>query len=116
MCKKKKLRTQFDRDVDDSLKLLSHSRDRCAWVAETFTGIEEDLDEGLRVIRNHFQETASASLALTCGKIEVAETYASIEEDLNDGLRVIRNHFQETASATLALTCGKSDRGHNEVI
>ena len=50
------------------LKVLSDSRNRCIRVAETHARIEEDLNEGLRVIRNHFQETASATLALTCGK------------------------------------------------
>ena len=28
------------------------------------------MNEGLRVIRNYFQETASATVALTCGKSE----------------------------------------------
>ena len=59
---------EFDRDFDESLKLLSDSRNRCARVAETYARIEEDLNEGLRVVRNHFQETASATLAWTCGK------------------------------------------------
>ena len=65
---KKEADDQFDRDFDEFLKLLSHSRDRCARVAETHARIEEDLNEGLRVIRNHFQQTASATLAVTCGK------------------------------------------------
>ena len=69
MCaEKKEAEDQFDRDFDESLNLLSHSQDRCARVAETHARIEEDLNEGLRVIRNHFLETASATLALTCGK------------------------------------------------
>ena len=67
---KKEVEDQFDWDSDESLKLLSHSRDRCARVAETYARIEEDLNEGLRVIRNHFQETASATLALTCRKTD----------------------------------------------
>ena len=62
---KKEAEDQFDGDFDESLKLLSHSRDRCA--AETHARTEEDLNEGLRVICNHFQETASATLALPCG-------------------------------------------------
>ena len=65
---KKEAEEQFDRDFDESLKMLSDSRNRCIRVAETHARIEEDLNEGLRVIRNHFQETASATLALTCGK------------------------------------------------
>ena len=65
---KKEAEEQFDRDFDGSLKLLSDSRNRCIRVAETHARIEKNLNEGLRVIRNHFQETASATLALTCGK------------------------------------------------
>ena len=38
---------------------LRRVRDRCARVAEAHARIEEDLNEGLRVIRNHFQDTAS---------------------------------------------------------
>ena len=57
-----------DRDFDESLKMLPESRNRCIQVAETHARIAEDLNEGLRVIRNHFQETATATLALTCGK------------------------------------------------
>ena len=48
--------------------MLSEIRARCIKVAETNARIEDDLYEGLRVIRNHFQETATATLALTCGK------------------------------------------------
>ena len=59
---------QFDRDFDESLKTLSESCSRCIRVAETYARIEEDLNEGLRVIRNHFQKTATATLALTYGK------------------------------------------------
>ena len=78
---------QFDRDFDESLKLLSDSRHRCIRVPETHARIEEDLNEGLRVIRNHFQETASATLASTCGKsgrghnevIYLQETLATVD-------------------------------------
>ena len=62
---KKEAEEQFDRDFDESLKMLSESRNRCARVAETHARTEEDLNEGLRVIRNHFQETAFATLAMT---------------------------------------------------
>ena len=50
--------------------MLSESRSRCirVAVAETYARIEDDFNEGLRVIRNYFQETATATLALTCGK------------------------------------------------
>ena len=101
MCRKE-AEDQFDRDFDASLKLLSDSRDRCARVAETYARIEEDLDEGLRVIRNHFQETASATLALACGKsdrghnevIYLQETLAMVDTLLakdthDDGFEVI---------------------------
>ena len=37
----------WHRDFDESLKLLSDSRDRCARVAETNARVEEDLNEGL---------------------------------------------------------------------
>ena len=43
---KKEVEDQFDRDYDESLKLLSHSCDRCAPIAETQARIEEDLNEG----------------------------------------------------------------------
>ena len=103
MCaEKKEAEDQLDRDFDESLKLLSHSRDRCARVAETHVRIEEDLNEGLRVIRNHFQDTASATLALTCGKndrghneeIYLQETLAMVDALLakdthDDGFEVI---------------------------
>ena len=49
---------QIDWDFDESLKMLFESRNRCIQVAETHAQIEEDLNEGLRVIRNHFQHTA----------------------------------------------------------
>ena len=65
---KKEAEEQFDRDFDESVMMLSDSRTRCIRVAETHARIEEDLNEGLRVIRSHFQETASATLALACGK------------------------------------------------
>ena len=39
---KKEAEDQFDRDFDESLKLLSDSRNRCARVAETHARIEED--------------------------------------------------------------------------
>ena len=81
---------------------LSDNRDRCAPVAETYARIEEDLNEGLRVIRNHFQETASATLALTCGKsdrghnevIFLQETLAMVDTRLtkdthDDGFEVV---------------------------
>ena len=85
MCGKKEAEDQFDRDFDESLKLISHSRDRCAWVAETHARIDEDLNEGLRVIRNHFQETSSATLALTLATVD-----ASLAEDSHDdGFEVI---------------------------
>ena len=66
ICTEKEVEEQFDRDFDESLKMLSESR--CIKVAETYARIEEDLNEGLGVVRNHFQETGTASLALTCGK------------------------------------------------
>ena len=82
MCaEKKEAEDQFDGDLDESLKLLSHSWDRCARVAGTHARFEEDLNEGLRVIRNHFQETASAILALTCGKNDRGHNEAIYLED-----------------------------------
>ena len=45
--------------------MLSGSRARCIKVAETCAQIE-DLNEGLRVVRTQFHDTA-ATLALTCG-------------------------------------------------
>ena len=65
---KKEVEEQFDRDFDEALKMLYESRVRCIKVAETYAQIEEDLNEGLRVVRNHFQDTAAATLALTCGR------------------------------------------------
>ena len=65
---KKEVEEQFDRDFDESLKMLSESGARCIKVAETCARIEEDLNEGLRVVRKHFQDTVTATLALTCGK------------------------------------------------
>ena len=46
----KETEDQFDMDFNESLNLLFHSRDRWARVAETHARIEEDLNEGLRVI------------------------------------------------------------------
>ena len=48
--------------------MLSESRARCIKVAETYARIEEDLNEGLRVVRTQFHDTAAATLALTSGK------------------------------------------------
>ena len=48
--------------------MLSESRARCIKVADIYARIEEDLNEGLRVVCNHFQDTTTATLALTCGK------------------------------------------------
>ena len=80
--------------------MLSDSRNRCIRVAETYARIEEDLNEGLRVVRNHFQETAT--LASTCGKsnrghnevIQLQETLAMVDTLLakgthDDGFEVI---------------------------
>ena len=92
----------LDRDFDESLKMLSYSRNRCIRVVETHARIEEDLNEGLRVIRNHFQETASATLAWTCGKSDrghnkatyLQETMAMVDALLardthDDGFEVV---------------------------
>ena len=70
ICTEKEVEKQFARNFDESLKMLSESHARCIKVAATYERIEEDLNEGLRVVRNHFQETATATLALalTCGK------------------------------------------------
>ena len=57
---KKEVEEQFARDFDESLKMLSESRSRCTRVAETYARIEDDLNEGMKVIRNHFRETATA--------------------------------------------------------
>ena len=65
---KKEVEEQFDWDFDESLRKLSESRAPCIKVAETYARIEEDWNECLRVVRNHFQDTAAATLALTCGK------------------------------------------------
>ena len=64
---KREVEEQFGRDFDESLKRLSESRARCIKVAETFARIEEDLNEGLRVVRSQFN-MAAATLALSCGK------------------------------------------------
>ena len=77
-------------------------------VAETHARIEEDLNEGLRVIRNHFQETASATLALTCGKsdrghnevVYLQETLAMVDTFLakdtpNDCFEVIEGQGEQ---------------------
>ena len=81
---------------------ICESRARCIKVAETFARIEEDLNEGLRVVRNHFQETATATLALTCGKndrghnevLYLQETLAMVDSLLardthDDGFEVV---------------------------
>ena len=80
--KKKEVEEQFDRDFVESLKMLSESCSRCIRVAETFARIEDVLNEGLRVICNHFQETASAKLALTCGKNDLGHNEAHLLETL----------------------------------
>ena len=47
---KREVEEQFDRDLNDSLRKLSESRARCVKVAETHARIEEDLNEGPRVV------------------------------------------------------------------
>ena len=103
MCaEKKEIEDQFDRDFDESLKLLSHSRDRCALFADASARIEENPNEGLRVHPKHFQKTALATLASTCGKsdrghnevIYLQETLAKVDTLLardthDDGFEVI---------------------------
>ena len=99
---KKEVEEQFDRDFEESLKMLSESLSRCIRVAETYARIEDDLNEGLRVIRYHFQETATATLALTCGKNDrghnevhyLQETLAMVDSLLardthDDGFEVV---------------------------
>ena len=67
-CAEKEVEEQFDRDFDESLKMLSEIRFLCIIVAATYVRIEDDWNEGLKVNRDHFQETATATLALICGK------------------------------------------------
>ena len=82
--------------------MLSESRARCIKVAETYARIEEDLNEGVRVVRNHFHDTAAATLALTCGKndcdhnevLYLQETLAVVDsllarETHDDGFEVV---------------------------
>ena len=68
ICTETEVEEQFDWDFDESPKMLSERCSRCIRVAETYARIEDDFNEGLRVILNYFQETATATLALTCGK------------------------------------------------
>ena len=99
---KKEVEEQFGRDFDESLKMLSESRNRCIRVVETCARIEDDSNEGLRVIRIYFQETATATLALTCGKndrghnevLYLQETLAMVDSVLardthDDGFEVV---------------------------
>ena len=99
---KKEVKEQFDRDFDESLKMLSESRAHCINVADTCARIEEDLNEGLRVVRNHFHETATAILASTFGKndgghnevLYLQETLAMVDSLLardthDDGFEVV---------------------------
>ena len=82
-------------DFDESLKMLSESRARCIKVADTYARIEEDLNEGLRVARNHFRDTATATLALTCGKndrghnevLYLHESLAMVDSLCSPGIR-----------------------------
>ena len=68
ICAKKKVEKQLGRDLDESLKMLSDNNARCIRVAEFCTRIENNRNKGLKVIRNDFQETTTAILALTCDK------------------------------------------------
>ena len=99
---KEEVEEQFDQDFDESLRMLSESRSLCIRVAENYARIEDDLNEGLRVIRNHFQETATATLSLTCGKndrghnevLYLQETLAMVDSLLardthDDGFEVV---------------------------
>ena len=98
ICKEKEVEEQFGRDFDESLKMLSENRARCIKVAR----VELDLNEGLRVVRNHFQETATATVALTCVKndrghnevLYLQETLAMVDSLLakdthDDGFEVV---------------------------
>ena len=64
---KREVEEQFDRDFDDSLRKRSESRARCVKVAATHARIEEDLNEGPRVVRRKFHDTAEATMSLSCG-------------------------------------------------
>ena len=99
-CTEKEVEDQFDRDFDESLKMLSESRARCIKIADTYAWIEEN--EGLRVVRKHFKDTATAKLAETCGKnhrgdnevLNLQETKAMVDSLLardmhDDGFEVV---------------------------
>ena len=63
---------QFDRDFDESLKSL-HPTTKIG--ASELRKIMHEL-KMMRVLRNHFQETASATLALTYGGLFAGQGYA----------------------------------------
>ena len=100
---KREVEEQFDRDFDDSLIKLSESRARCVKVAATYARmIEEDLNEGRRVVRSQFHDTAAATMSLSCGKndrdnnevLSLHETLALVDSQLarethDDGFEVI---------------------------
>ena len=71
-------------------------------MAETYAWIEEDLNEGLRVVRCQVNDTAPATLALSCGKndrdhnevLYLQETLAMVDsllarETHDDGFEVV---------------------------
>ena len=99
---KREVEEQFDGDFDDSLRKLSESRARCVKVAATYARIEEDLNEGLRVVRSQFHDTAEATMSLSCGKndrdnnevLYLQETLALVDsllarETHDDGFEVV---------------------------
>ena len=99
---KEEVEKQFDRDFDESLKMVSESSARCIKVAATHARIEEDLNEGLRVVRSQFHDTAAATMSLSCGSNDrdikevfyVQETVAMVDsllarETHDDGFDVV---------------------------
>ena len=99
---KREVEEQFDRDFDESLMQFSESRARCIKVAETHARIEEDLNEGLRVVRSQFHDTAAATLALSCDKND---------RDHNEVL-----HLQEALALVDSLLARETHDGGFEVV
>ena len=58
---------QFDKDFQFMLEKIAASRSRCVAASENFNKVETNLNEGLELIYEMFQETEVATRALTCG-------------------------------------------------
>ena len=64
---RKEAEEQFDKDFHELLEKMAESRSRCVEASAACDKIEKDLNEGLGLVRNQFEETVAAKMSLTVG-------------------------------------------------